>query len=57
MEATGTFKYTKTDLLRQGYDPAATDDVLYFQPPGTQVVPFGFDQALYERIQAGQIRP
>ena len=34
MEVTGTFKYTKTDLVRQGYDPAATADDLLFQPPG-----------------------
>ena len=30
MEVTATFKYTKADLVRQGYDPAATSDAIYF---------------------------
>jgi len=56
MEVTGTFKYTKTDLVRQGYDPAATDDALYFNDPECKAfVPL--DQALYGRIQGGEIRP
>jgi fatty-acyl-CoA synthase len=55
MDVTGTFKYTKSDLARQGYDPAATADVLYFNHPERQAfVPL--DQALYDRIQAGEIR-
>ena len=33
MEVTSTFKYTKTDLVRQGYDPAATTSALYFNDP------------------------
>jgi fatty-acyl-CoA synthase len=56
IEVTGTFKYTKTDLLRQGYDPAVTADVLYFNHPERQeFIPL--DQALYHRIQMGEIRP
>ena len=30
MDLTGTFKYAKTELVRQGFDPAASNDVLYF---------------------------
>ena len=33
VEVTGTFKYSKTELVRQGYDPAAIDDALYFDHP------------------------
>jgi fatty-acyl-CoA synthase len=55
MELTGTFKYSKTDLIRHGYDPAATTDVLYFDDAACEAfVPL--DQALYERIQTGLIR-
>ena len=30
IDVTGTFKYSKTDLVRQGYNPAASADALYF---------------------------
>jgi fatty-acyl-CoA synthase len=52
---TGTFKYSKTDLVRQGYDPAATADVVYFDNPesGTFVQ---LDKLLYDQIQNGHIR-
>jgi fatty-acyl-CoA synthase len=56
MEATGTFKYTKTDVVREGYDPAATADLLYFHHPEYKAF-VRIDQALYNRIQAGEIRP
>jgi fatty-acyl-CoA synthase len=56
MDVTGTFKYTKTDLARQGYDPSATADVLYFNHPERQAF-VRLDKALYDRIQAGEIRP
>ena len=55
MDLTGTFKYAKTDLVRQGFDPAASNDVVYFY----DLESGGFtrlDQALYERIQTGCIR-
>ena len=41
MEVTGTYKFTKTDLSRQGYDPAATADVLYFNDPERRMHSFG----------------
>ncbi len=34
MEVTATFKYTKTDLVRQGYYPAGDYRSHLFQPPG-----------------------
>ena len=33
IEVTATFKYTKTEFVRQGYDPAATTDPIYFADP------------------------
>jgi fatty-acyl-CoA synthase len=55
VEVTGTFKYSKTDLVRQGFDPAATTDVIYFDNPESQEFS-RLDKALYDRIQTGQIR-
>lgn len=52
---TGTFKYSKVELMNQGFDPAATTDSIYFANPDSP----GFDrvdEALYERIQSGEIR-
>jgi fatty-acyl-CoA synthase len=55
IEVTATFKYTKTVLVRQGYDPDAVDDVIYFNHPEREAfVPL--DTTLYERIEAGSIR-
>jgi fatty-acyl-CoA synthase len=55
VELTGTFKYSKTDLVRQGYDPVASDDAIYFdnQESGAFV---RVDKTLYDRIQIGHIR-
>jgi len=50
---TGTFKYSKTDLLREGYDPDACGELLYFDN-GDGFVPL--DRSLYARIQAGEFR-
>jgi len=55
LEVTSTFKYTKTDLVRQGYDPAATGSVVYFDDPEYEAF-IVLDQALYNRIQAGQLQ-
>jgi fatty-acyl-CoA synthase len=55
IEVTGTFKYSKTDLVRQGYDPVAITDVIYFDNPESEAL-IQLDKALYDRIQAGQIR-
>jgi fatty-acyl-CoA synthase len=55
MELTATFKYTKNAVLRQGYDPRACSDVMYFNHPERQEF-LRLDKELYERIQACQVR-
>ncbi len=55
IEVTGTFKYSKNDLVDQGYDPAPSTDYLYFDSPESQAyVPL--DKKLYDLIQVGHIR-
>jgi fatty-acyl-CoA synthase len=55
IEATSTFKQRKIALVREGYDPAAVADPLYFDDPVTGAyVPL--DAALHARIVAGEIR-
>jgi fatty-acyl-CoA synthase len=53
VELTGTFKYSKTELLREGYDPGACADPLYFDN-AEKFVPL--DNDLYQRIQGGEFR-
>jgi fatty-acyl-CoA synthase len=55
VDVTGTFKYSKTELVRQGYDPAASSDALYFDQPGLDSF-VQLDEQLYDRIQCGGIR-
>jgi len=53
-DLTGTFKYSKTELVREGYDPEACGgDLLYFDNAHEFIV---LDSDLYERIQAGEFR-
>jgi fatty-acyl-CoA synthase len=55
LATTSTFKHTKNDLQRDGFDPGATDDAIYFDNPASDAfVPL--DHALYERIKAGVVR-
>jgi len=52
---TSTFKPKKQDLVRDGYDPTATTDPIYFNDrsrPGFVQL----DGALFERIQGGHLR-
>ena len=52
---TATFKQKKIDLVRDGFDPAATSDPIYFNDPQANAfVPL--DAALYQRIENGDIR-
>jgi fatty-acyl-CoA synthase len=55
MDLTGTFKYSKTELVRQGYDPDTSDDVVYFDNLESGAFT-RLNKDLYERIQAGCIR-
>lgn len=55
VETTGTFKYKKTDLKKQAYDPEAVRAPLFARLPGDQ----GFrllDDEVYQAIQRGEYR-
>jgi fatty-acyl-CoA synthase len=52
---TATFKHQKNELVREGFDPAATEDVIYFDDPSQQAY-VRLDGALFERIKAGAVR-
>lgn len=55
LQVTGTFKYSKGELRREGYNPAAIADSLYFNSHEHQAfVPLDLD--LYQRIQGGMVR-
>jgi fatty-acyl-CoA synthase len=55
LEVTGTFKQRKIDLVKEGFDPSAIKDELYFNDlmQGAYVP---LDKALYEKIQARTFR-
>lgn len=53
LDITGTFKYSKTELAHQGYDPACSADDIYFDEPDSQKF-VRLDNASYTRIQSGQ---
>ena len=53
MNLTGTFKYSKTDLIREGFDPDAATEAVYFDT-GEGFAPI--DRDLYQRILAGEFR-
>lgn len=54
-DVTGTFKYSKAELVKQGYNPELISDALYFNNPETQTL-HSLDLSLYERIQTGSLR-
>ncbi|MBL8531374.1 MAG: long-chain-acyl-CoA synthetase [Hyphomonadaceae bacterium] len=55
IETTGTFKYRKVDLVRDGFDPAKTEHALFFLHPEQQTyVPI--TPALYAEIQSGAFK-
>jgi fatty-acyl-CoA synthase len=55
LEVTATFKHTKNALVRDGYDPVAIGDALYFNDRERQAF-VRLDKPLYDRIQFGQVR-
>jgi fatty-acyl-CoA synthase len=55
IELTATFKRTKVELVRQGYDPTATSDAIYFDNPEQRAF-VRLDGTQYARIQAGDVR-
>lgn len=52
---TGTFKYSKSALVTQGFNPDHSSDAIYFNNPETQALQ-PMDRLLYSRIQSGQVR-
>jgi fatty-acyl-CoA synthase len=55
IEHTGTFKQRKVDLVKEGFDPRAISDEIYFASPETGRIE-RLDEALYARIQSGAVR-
>jgi fatty-acyl-CoA synthase len=55
IDVTSTFKQRKVDLAKQGFDPDAIDDPLYFDHPerGAYVA---LDERLHDDILAGRVR-
>ncbi|HEX3505356.1 MAG TPA: long-chain-acyl-CoA synthetase [Xanthobacteraceae bacterium] len=55
IDITSTFKHKKSDLAREGFDPKAAHDAIYFDDPERQAyVPL--DAALHARIVTGDVR-
>jgi fatty-acyl-CoA synthase len=55
IDTTSTFKQKKVDLVREGFNPAASPDPIYFNDPQSQAfVPL--DAALYRRVEMGEVR-
>jgi fatty-acyl-CoA synthase len=55
IEVTATFKYTKKKLTQEGFDPAAGNDVIYFNDRQSGAfVPL--DAALFDRLRTGRAR-
>ena len=55
IEVTSTFKQKKLDLVKQGFDPSATADALYFNDAERRAF-VRLDPPLYARICAGEVR-
>jgi len=53
--ATATFKHSKAELQRDGFDPAATSDPIYFNDPQNKAC-VRLDETLYARIRTGKVR-
>jgi fatty-acyl-CoA synthase len=55
MDVTGTFKQRKLDLVREGFDPSASRDAIFFDD--AQAGSFvRLEKSLYDRIVAGAVR-
>jgi fatty-acyl-CoA synthase len=55
IEVTATFKHRKHELKREGYDPEATTDAIYFDDPARQAF-VRLDAQRYRDILAGTVR-
>jgi len=54
IETTGTFKYRKIDLVKDGFDPTKTKDPLYFRDPVKGYVKI--TKPMYAKIEAGTFK-
>jgi len=54
LDVTATFKQKKGDLIREGFDPTATADAIYFNDPGRQEF-VCIDKSIYDRILTEQV--
>ena len=54
IESTATFKPKKTDLMRQGYDPTAIGDPIYFKNLKERTF-VRLEETTYDRIQRGEL--
>jgi fatty-acyl-CoA synthase len=54
-EITTTFKYKKTNLINDGYDPDKVLDALFVAVPGSGTY-MPLDKALYKKIQKGELK-
>jgi fatty-acyl-CoA synthase len=55
LDVTATFKHTKGTLVREGYNPVAVRDAIYFNDRERQVF-VRLDKPMFDRIQSGRIR-
>jgi fatty-acyl-CoA synthase len=55
LDVTATFKYTKTDFVRQGFDPRETADPIYFSARDLDRF-VRLDAAMFDRICRGEIQ-
>ena len=55
LAATATFKHTKSDMQREGFDPTATSDPIYFDDPASKAF-IRLDGALYAGLANGKVR-
>jgi fatty-acyl-CoA synthase len=55
IDVTSTFKQRKIDLVKQGFDPGAVADPIYFNDPQSKSF-VRLDGELYRRIENGEIR-
>jgi fatty-acyl-CoA synthase len=55
LDTTGTFKHRKDELMREGFDPGATKDAIYFNDAQEQAY-VQMDAARFDLIQQGRMR-
>jgi len=55
LEVTTTFKQKKLDLVKDGFNPAATSDPIYFNDPRSRAFT-RMDKTLYSWIEQGDVR-